>query len=684
MESKRERITCSVGSVDEQLNVVILRAGKANGFVFGEEVLQSAVGQFDGAPVFADHAAGPRSVHDLVGRIKGAQWSAEARAVRARLRLIRRAAWVRELIAHGRAYPDLVGLSADLWVLHDRRVVTDIKEVNSVDIVMWPAAGGRFLAQQAASEGAGNGQAVPLSGVPSITQKERVSMPSKIHPEVQSVQLASGTQGVPSAPKVVVAQQAAATAGATPGGGAAGTAVPTGAGGAVSGQVPAGETAVAEQAAAAEQPTLATEMAAMWRELLEIRLQESALPEELRDMARAQVAATPRMDSESMVAIIDRMERAWAQANAGRGVLPSEQVQQVTTPLDQITLAFEQLMGVGDTAAHRGVSRLSGIREMYDLLTGDYERYGIYRADRVTLANATTGTMTGIVANVLNKVLLKAYEQQPQWWKPIAYEEDFSTLNQVWWVTLGGFGDLDTVAEGGSYTEKTWADRTETSTFVKKGNYIGVTLEMIDRDDVAAVRSIPRRLGHAAHRTLSSAVAALFSANGGGGPTLSDGVGLFDATHGNLGSAALTVDQWDVAIQAMFKQTELNSGKRLGIRPRFCLVPVELEKTALTIFTSDQEPGTPNNDANVRRYSAQVITVPEWTDANNWAAATSPTEMEGMCVGYRFGRAPEVFVANDERMDSLFTNDEMRIKVRFFYAVGVGDYRALYKANVAG
>jgi hypothetical protein len=31
----------------------------------------------------------------------------------------------------------------------------------------------------------------------------------------------------------------------------------------------------------------------------------------------------------------------------------------------------------------------------------------------------------------------------------------------------------------------------------------------------------------------------------------------------------------------------------------------------------------------------------------------------------------------------MFTNDELRIKVRFVYAVGVGDYRALYKENVA-
>ena len=51
-------------------------------------------------------------------------------------------------------------------------------------------------------------------------------------------------------------------------------------------------------------------------------------------------------------------------------------------------------------------------------------------------------------------------------------------------------------------------------------------------------------------------------------------------------------------------------------------------------------------------------------------------------MGYRFGRVPEVFIAGEETVGSMFTNDEMRIKARFIFAVGVGDYRSLYKANV--
>lgn len=429
----------------------------------------------------------------------------------------------------------------------------------------------------------------------------------------------------------------------------------------------------------------ADEVAQLRRELIAARLAAANLPEPLAETLRRQVladeVAPPSL--ERVDAAIAAMRRAWAAASAQASIRGLGRVQAVRTPLERVTLACERLLGVAETPAHREAPRLSGLRELYDLATGDYERRGMFRAERVTLANATTTTMAQIVANALNKALLQAYEARPAWWQPLASEEDFPTLNAARWITLGGFSDLDTVSEGAAYTEKTWDDSAESASFVKKGNYLGITLEMIDRDDVAAVRAIPKRLAYAARRTLSAAVAELFTANAGVGPTLADTKALFHADHANLGSSALDADAWDACIQAMWKQAEFHSAKRLGVRPRFCLVPIELEKAALTIFESDFEPGGDAHDANVRRRSSAVITVPDWTDANNWAAAADPGDLAGVCVGYRYGRAPEIFVADADTSGAMFTHDELRVKCRFVFAVGVGDYRALYKANVA-
>jgi hypothetical protein len=56
-------------------------------------------------------------------------------------------------------------------------------------------------------------------------------------------------------------------------------------------------------------------------------------------------------------------------------------------------------------------------------------------------------------------------------------------------VFLGVVGELPTVAEGAAYTELTWDDKYESSTFVKKGGYLGITIEAIDKDDTARLRA---------------------------------------------------------------------------------------------------------------------------------------------------------------------------------------------------
>ncbi|MHB1296679.1 MAG: phage major capsid protein [Anaerolineae bacterium] len=610
------------GDMPRRMRALLICAGTANGLRFSPRVLAEAAPAFEGVPCFVDHAGpaealrpGGRSVRDLAGRIQGVAWDETRQGLAAEVTLARQADWLRDAVADF-GEEEFFGLSADLWLTREGKEVRRIEHVHSVDVVVHPAAGGRFLAAQAPAE--------PKQAKEQATMNEIVE--TGVETEREALQAAEAPQ--------------------------------------------------------AERDDLSAQVAAMRAELLEIKLARAGLPAPLADAVRTQFQ-TGTLGSDGIDSLIRHYRESWARTVASSAIRGLGEVTAVRTPTERITLAFERLMGLPETAEHRAAPRLSGIREMYDLLTGDWERQGVFRAERVNLANATTTTMAAVVSNTLNKVLLRAYEARPPWWKPVVYEEDLPNMNPARWISVGGIGDLDTVSEGGGYLERTWADHTETAPFVKKGNYIGVTLEMIDRDDVQAVRGIPRRLAMAAQRTLSADVAALFTANGGTGPVLVDTRALFCAEHANLGTAALDATTWDATIQAMFTQPELHSNRRLGIRPKFLLVPIELEGAALTIMTSDGLPGTPNNDANVRRYSAQVLTVPEWTDATDWAACAEPGELEGVCIGYRFGRAPEVFVADSEVAGSMFSNDELRVKVRFVYALGVGDYRALYKANVA-
>ena len=380
--------------------------------------------------------------------------------------------------------------------------------------------------------------------------------------------------------------------------------------------------------------------------------------------------------------------------NIGKVAPRSPQITGAMSSLDRIEKACEALlMGVRPAA---GIQPLSGIRELYHLLSGDYEMNGVFQSERIQFANVTSSTMSNLVANVLNKRVVNEFAQYPRWWEPITFAEDFQTLQTERWITLGGVGELPTVAEGAAYTEMTWDDIYETSSFVKKGGYLGITLEAIDKDDTGRIRAAPRALAQAAWLTLSKAVSYIFTQASGTGPTLTTTSRvLFNSTEGNLGTTALSFSSWAAARTAMRKMTEVNSSERLGAlcAPKYLLVPPDLEITALQILASEGQAGVANNDANpfaqgnefearMRSARDRVIVVDLWTDTDNWAASADPRLYPTIGIGYRYGRVPEIFSVASPTAGLMFSNDTMPVKVRFFFAVGPVDYRGLYKANV--
>lgn len=638
-----------------EFEVVCIRPGHANGLEYPPAVLEASVALWDGVTSFVDHAsaldrtrAGYRSVRDVCGVISSPAWD-EGRGLVAHLHLAGQAGddlapLLTALVQareQGLPVPN-IGLSADLLVVHDGSTVRQVERVLAVDVVVGPAAGGsveRVLNSAPADVEAGR-QAAQEPSPAAITEEAPAMAPEGETAMPQTNDIQPGTEGLEE----------------------------------LRGELE-------------EVRAVRCELASAY---LRTALAASGLPVPMQQAVQARLAQRPGYSVAEALHEVEAERTVWAalqEEHTVRHLGAGPQVSQVRDGLDRLQLACDRLLGVHEPAAQAEVPRLSGLRELYLLLTGDYELRGQFVPERVALAGVTTGTLTSIVKNALNKVLVKSFESRPQWWQPIVVEEDFPTLNDVTWITLGGFGDLATVDEGGAYSElASLSDAEEVSGWTKKGGYIGITLETIDRDNVAAVRQIPRKLGLAAWRTLSVGIASLFTSSSGLGPywpSSQSTYRLFDNQYANLGTAALSASSWDATVQAMFKQTEAGSGKRLGVRPRWLLAPIELEKTALTILKSAGEPGTGNNDANVRAGSFGVITVPEFTDSNDWAAAADPADLPGISIGYRFGRAPELFVADDATVGSMFTNDEMRIKVRFLYTIGVAEARALYKHNVA-
>jgi hypothetical protein len=391
----------------------------------------------------------------------------------------------------------------------------------------------------------------------------------------------------------------------------------------------------------------------------------------------------------------------------GMGVAPAEQrprvqVQGMWDTADQIALAYEQLMGL---PVSQPVHRLSGIRELYILLTGDRDMKGIVDLDLVPRqlaysssgANADTTTMAELTRNIMNKVLVQQIDllDEYRWWEKIARVDDFNNLQQVAWIKYGGIGyatgtGLPTVAEKGEYQQLYWEDERATADWVKKGGYLPLSLEMVDRDDLAAWRDVPRQLATAEVVTLSSVISALFTDNDGLGPAMGDGIGdgyAFNTTRGNLITQPLDQTNWNTAIDTMYKLSQLmhasvSETRRIATRPKYVLVPIELESQAVTSIVSLVKPTTPADLRPIKRILPEenIVVVPHWTNADRWAAIADPLLLPFVGVGFRFGRVPEL-IAEPTGGAIQWLHDVFPIKVRWFFAVGVVETRGAIKSN---
>jgi len=607
-----------------EFEILAISAGQGNGWQFPPQALRASLALWDGLPCFIDHSFGGRSVRDLAGVVYAPQWDEEAQGIRLRLRPLGPSADIlrrlgQEMLAE--MPKPQVGFSADVQFTALGKEVQTILKVYSLDVVVNPARGGAFL-----------------RALESYSRKE-LSMSEQV---------------------------------------------------------------VEERAALTSAGPLQPARLEMCRVLLETALSAAALPPAAAEMIRSQFSGRV-FEAAELNEQIARARQLVAELTAGRVVQGPRRISEMVTTEEQLQTAVDDLFGAPrdpDKQALR-VHQLSGIRELYLMLTGDYELRGGYDRSRALLA--TTADFSGLVKNALNKIVVNKWEQLGRagydWWSRIVTVEHFNSLQAITGTLVGTVGSLPEVGEGQEYPELVIGDSPETASWKKYGGYIPLTLELIDRDETRKLAQYPRELAAAGLRKISALVAEIFTLNGGVGPTLADGGALFNNTpvtsaggHANLRTAALSAAEWDTVQTAVYNQPLLvknaagyyGTGAKLAVNPRYLLVPRALQLTAMKILYPSLENAASIYSENMQRgQPGDVITVPEWTDANDWVAVCDPLVAPAIFVGERFGLMPEIYIAGNELSPAVFTNDEHRLKVRHFLAVWVNDFRPLHKSNVA-
>ncbi len=663
--------------------VLIARPGHSRdgSWFLPEEVLRIAAPLFEGAQAFANHAeGGGPDIKNLVGWHRDVRMTEEGLV--STFAVSKSAAWFHTLahdaLERGIEEPfgfsfdvladaDLVDEEGEGLVLHFKKIAA----VNSVDVVHKGRLGGALLGLAAAG-----GPETEVAMFEKLLRKLKAAAPeaaAKLGDRWSPQQLFAACEEAGLEWDLIGGEH-----GEADGGG--------------------GEPLTRAEARGLRASLRAAEQ----RETLTSRLAASALPAPVQEKVRAQFAGRDFTEAELDGAI--RLEAATLEKLTASGAVRGfgARAEAVQDEVDRKRAALAGLWSAAPEVVdgHRPYRFLS---EAFQDFTGHRltpqrffsETFHYHSATedwngiRRLTASLDTTSWGEAFGDSIRRAMLRDFRMDRfQLWRRVVSSivpvKDFRTNRRI---RVGGYGDLSTVSQQATYPSlASPTDEEVTYAVAKRGGIEDLTWEMIQNDDMGAVRMIPQRLARAAARTLNKFVFDFLGAN----PTIYDGVALFHANHSNTSTDALTYANVIAGIKTMGQQSffgETGVEVASQAQPKFLLHPTEIIEEAFDITQSPVKVVT-NSDATqpsmVNRLGIEPIWVPEFTDANDWFLVADTALMDTIEIGFLDdAQDPELFIEDNPSSGSAFSADKIRYKIRHVYGGAVLDYRGFYRGAPA-
>ncbi len=305
--------------------------------------------------------------------------------------------------------------------------------------------------------------------------------------------------------------------------------------------------------------------------------------------------------------------------------------------------------------------------------------------ERAAPAYHTTGSFASILLDAANKTLLGGYNEAPYTWSVWARQAssvaDFKAINRV---RFSESPDLQNVPENDTYPEGKMSDEKESYKVEKFGRLFTVSWETVVNDDLDAISRVPAMHGNAARRTQNKKVYEVLTANA----DMADGTALFAAGHNNIDAsgAAPNVAQLNSGFTKMRTQTGVNSSVTIDVTPRYLIVPVALEATAMQLINSIADPNVGgsaagnSNTANIygpggpRNLTVVADPVLDGNSTALWYLAADPSQIDTVELSFLQGEESPVLES-----EFNFDNDTWKYKIRQTFGVKSIDWRGVYR-----
>ncbi|WP_184625284.1 ClpP-like prohead protease/major capsid protein fusion protein [Xanthomonas arboricola] len=386
-------------------------------------------------------------------------------------------------------------------------------------------------------------------------------------------------------------------------------------------------------------------------------------------------AADPNVTADNVGRhILALMGRNGEPLNGRAGVVPGgDQRDNVRAAM---TNAIQARVGMAQAAAdnpYRGHSLAEMAREC--LVQAGVNPRGMDRREIVGMAfTHSTSDFPALLGDAARRSVLQGYQEVEERFSEFTRAVSVPDFKPTNLVGLGAFSDLLPVRQGGEYKQGTFSEQSQSMQIVTWGRLFTITRQAIINDDLGIFSDVPRKMGHAAKRTLAKAVFDLITKN----PKLADGKTLFHADHGNLLPAATITTESVSAMQARMALQKDADDNVIRVPMKTLLTPVALSGAALTVRAAENAVGGANNQTtpNIVRNTFEVESDGrlDQADAKAWYGLANSAYVDALVVGYLDGNQTPYLEQHEG-----FTVDGVAWKVRMDAAPAIADYRGIYK-----
>lgn len=320
----------------------------------------------------------------------------------------------------------------------------------------------------------------------------------------------------------------------------------------------------------------------------------------------------------------------------------------------------------------QGASEMRGMR-LRSIVEDVLEREGVTHVNRmdetelIRTALSGTGALPGILSNVANKSMLKAYEAAPTTFAAftsIGSNVDFKEAKKY---RLSEAGALLEIKENGEFEADEIEESDASTKVLTYGRAFSFTRQMLVNDDLSALTKVPALYAAQAKRGINRLVYQTLAGAD------------YSSTNGNLAAtpSALTLSGIDEGRVAMRTQKNIRGTEVLNITPKYLIVSTQNEFKARQLMTSVSDPNaTHYGVVNPLMNSLEIVSDAELDliDGKAWYLVADTSLFDAIEVTYLNG-------VQTPTIESQIAFDTLGIRYRIYidYGVSVLDHKGLYK-----